>query len=294
MTLVRDLLTQTFRAAICASLAAALLTPATATATGILGSAGNFAVLGGSTVTNTGSTSLVGDLGVYPGSAITGLGSITLTGSAHLADVVAQQAHSDAAGAYVGLSAVAFTHDLTGQDLGSVGVLTPGVYKFSSSALLNGNLTLDFASDSDEAFVFQIGSAFISGSASSITVLNGGPRSGIFWEVGTSATLGTGTLFAGNILADQSITLNTGAAILCGSALAINGAVTMDGNRVSNNCGGEGDLGSGRTDYGSHGFSGVPTGSNTVPEPAAWAMMLMGFGLVGAAVRRGTAAARLA
>jgi type VI secretion system secreted protein VgrG len=113
-----------------------------------------------------------------------------------------------------------------------------------------------------------------------VNVLGGNSGSGIFWNVGSSATLGTGTIFAGNILADQSITLNTGASILCGRAIALEGAVTMDGNSISNNCSGGGDLGSGRGDFGSGGFAGA------VPEPASWAMLIVGFGAVGTTLRR--------
>ena len=120
------------------------------------------------------------------------------------------------------------------------------------------------------------GSALTTASSSTVAVLNGDANSGIYWEVGSSATLGTSTVFAGNILADQSITLNTSAKILCGRAIALVAAVTLDGNTVSNNCGNGGDYGSGRSDFGSAGFSGP-----VVPEPSTWAMMLIGFGGIG-------------
>ena len=109
---------------------------------------------------------------------------------------------------------------------------------------------------------------------------------GVFWQVGSSATLGTTTVFAGNILADQSVTLNTAASILCGRAIALNAAVTMDTNTISNDCSGAGALGSGRNDYGSGGFSGGQTPVSAVPEPSTYAMLLAGLGLLGFAAYR--------
>ncbi len=202
-----------------------------------LGTAQSFAVLGGSTVTNTGSSVVSGNLGVSPGSAITGFppGTVVPPSTLHAADAVAGQAQSDLTIAYNSLAGMACNTDLTGQDLGGL-TLTAGVYCFSSSAQLTGVLTLDAQGVGDALFVFQIGSTITTASNSSVLLTNGGQACNVFWQVGSSATLGTDTAFVGNILALTSITLNTGADV-SGRALARNGAVTMDTNHVSiNSC----------------------------------------------------------
>ena len=209
--------------------------PISAQAQVILGPAAeSFAVLGGSTVTNTGSTVIDGNVGVTPGTAIVGFPPGTITGTFHAGplDAFAVQAQNEVTTAYNTLTGEAFTQDLTGQDLGGL-TLTPGVYHFSSSAQLTGLLTLNALGQTAPRFDFQIGSTLTTASNSSVQFINGGSSDSLYWQVGSSATLGTDTSFLGNVLADTSITLNTGASDPCGRMLARNGAVTMDTNNIS-------------------------------------------------------------
>ncbi|MEX0800064.1 MAG: ice-binding family protein [Dehalococcoidia bacterium] len=211
--------------------AGAMASPSAQTAPG-LGSAASFAVLGGQTVTNTGPTTIFGDLGVSPGSAITGFppGSVT-AGATHAADAVALQAQSDVTIAYDDLAGQACTDDITGQDLGGQ-TLTEGVYCSTSSVQLTGTLTLDAQGNADAVFIFAMVSTLTTASDSSVSVINGGTACNVFWQVGSSATLGTTTDFVGNILALTSIALQNGTSV-SGRALARNGEVTMDTNDVT-------------------------------------------------------------
>ena len=195
-----------------------------------MGTARNFAVLGGSTVTNTGPTSLTGDLGVSPGSSITGFPPGVLTGTIHAADGIAAQAQVDAGAAYNFLASEACTSNLTGTDLGGL-TLVPGVYCFDTSAQLTGTLTLNAAGNPNAVFVFRIGSTLTTASNSAV-IVNGGSACGAYFQVGSSVTLGTGTQFSGNIFAQVSITMNTGASVVGGS-YALTGAVTLDGNSAT-------------------------------------------------------------
>ena len=187
--------------------------------------------MGASTVTNAGPTTVIGNLALSPGVSVTGFGPGTIVGgSIHIGDALATQAHADAFAAYTQLAGETQTTNLTGQNLGGM-TLTPGVYYFATAAALNGMLTLDTGGDPNAAFHFQIGTTLTTAVASNITLLNGNTIN-IFWQVGTSATIGVGSTFYGNILADQSITVNSGATIN-GRAIAINAAVTLDTNTIN-------------------------------------------------------------
>jgi type VI secretion system secreted protein VgrG len=201
----------------------------------ILGSADSFGVLGASTVTSAGTAGTVinGDLGVSPGSAITGFPPGIVHGTIYKADGVAQQAQADALTAYNTLAGEAIDQNLTGQNLGGL-ILTSGVYKFDSSAQLTGALTLS----GNGLFVFQIGSTLTTAAGgynnplSSVVLEDGAQACQVFWQVGSSATIGTYADFVGTILALTSITATTGATV-DGRLLALTGAVTLDDNVIT-------------------------------------------------------------
>ncbi len=195
-----------------------------------LGTADSFVVLGGSAVTNTGPSVITGDLGVSPGTSITGFPPGLVVGATHQTDAVALQAQNDTTTAYNVLAGEACGSTISA-DLGGQ-TLVPGVYCASSTAGLTGTLTLDAGGDPNAVFVFEIGSALTTATDSSVLLINGAQQCHVFWQVGSSATLGTRTHFIGNILALTSISLNTDAT-LAGRALARNGAVTLDTNTIS-------------------------------------------------------------
>ena len=194
-----------------------------------LGTASSFAVLAGSTVTNTGPSVINGDLGVSPGTAITGFPPGIVNGTTHSATATALQAKTDTTTAYndaAGRSpATAVATELGGR------TLTPGVYR-NTTLGITGTLTLDAQGDPNAVFVFQADSTLITASASRVLLINGAQACNVFWQVGSSATLGTTTEFIGTVLALTSITANNGATVE-GRLLARNGAVTLDNNTIT-------------------------------------------------------------
>lgn len=206
----------------------------------LLGMATSFGVLAGSTVTNTGPTTIVGDVGVSPGSAIVGIGHQgdpgALTGVLHAADFVAKAAQAALHAAFTAALAMlnpdgspptAIKAEIGGQRFG------PGVYKADTSLSITGTVVLDAGGDPNAVFVFLMGSTLITAAENSNVALVGGAQAGnVFWIVGSSATLGTHTVFAGNILAQASITVTTGASV-SGRLLAQDGAVTLDTAQVA-------------------------------------------------------------
>jgi hypothetical protein len=271
-------------------------------ADGILGpDLATFSVLGASTVTNTGATTLTGDLGVSPGLAITGESTITVNGTnaatmgnpfVHAGDTVASMAQSELAAAITALGSLG-AGTLLPANLGGL-TLSPGVYTVPAGTTnLTGTLTLNGQGNLNAFWVFQMPSTLITSPGSVVNVINTGAGAGVFWNVGSSATLDTTTSFEGNILALTSITLDTGATDLCGRALAHTGAVSMDTNTVSIGCtnlvgGTTGSGGTGGTGGSGNGLGGgltVPPGGGTpvplppvgAPEPGT--MLLLGTGL---------------
>ena len=196
-----------------------------------LGTASNYSVLGASTVTNTGDSVLSGSLGLWPGTSITGFppGLVLPPGTIDATNSAAQQAQSDLTGAYSNAAGRSIDATTTAE-LGGL-TLTPGVYAGpgKSPLSLTGTLTLDAEGDLDAVFIFQTDSTLITGSGSRVSLINGAQGCHIYWQVGSSATLGSGSLLVGNILALTSITVNSGATVQ-GRALARNGAVTLDNN----------------------------------------------------------------
>lgn len=212
------------------TMSAVSLTAATQ-ATVVLGSAANFAVLAGATVTNTGNSHITGDLGVSPGTAVTGFPPGTVNGTIYAGDLTAARAIADLTTAFDDASGRTLAPVTVAGNLGGQ-TLTRGLYKSTSSlAISSGNLTLDAQGDANAVFIFQIASTLTTTSGLQVILAGGAQASNIFWQVGSSATLGTNSVFKGTILAYASISLTTGAT-LEGRALARIGGVTLQSNTV--------------------------------------------------------------
>ncbi len=272
----------------------------------VLGTAQDFAVLGHTGVSSTGSTVITGNLGnwqvganaivgftPFPANTFYGPGSFTGTGgivnspaAIYGGEGVALQARNDLITAYTALSSYGTAEDKSGLvlgDGGTVPTLSPGVYSFSSSAQLTGKLQLDAGGANGAYWVFNIGSSLTTASASSVELINAGSNNGfdvgVFWVVGESATLGTTTAFEGNILALTSITLNTGATIDNGRALAQTGAVTLDTNIISNVCPYP-NLGpgfSGGLEFDERSGKLMPINPTVIPAPGAFLLVTIGI-----------------
>jgi hypothetical protein len=244
------------------ALTLALAAPVAAEAAPVdLATVNPFVVLGGTTVTNTGPSVLNGDLGVSPGTALTGFGlPAVVNGATHATDAVAAKAQLDLTNAYdvAAGQPVAPADDLSGTDLGNR-KLGPGAYRYTAAALLTGALTLDAEGDPNAQFVFEIGSELTTESASSVVLVNGASPCNVYWQVGSSADLGTTTAFQGNLMALTSISLKNGATVV-GRMLARNGQVSLINNVLTR------PLCATDTTTSSEGSSG---GSGTVAGPAA-------------------------
>jgi LPXTG-motif cell wall-anchored protein len=209
----------------------ALPSPASAAQAPVgLGVAAGYSVLGGQAVTNTGPSTLVANLGVSPGTAITGFPPGQVGGAVHAGDAAAAQAQSDLVVAYNDAAGRAPTASVAGDLVGQT--LTAGVYRSAGPLAVSGTLTLNGQGSPNSVFVFQVASTLITASASHIVVINGAQACHIYWQVGSSATLGTHSTFQGSVLALTSITVTTGTSV-AGRALARNGQVTLDDNNFT-------------------------------------------------------------
>jgi len=238
-----------------------------------------FGVLAGSTVTNSGPTVVAGNLGVSPGTAITGFTGIApggpgiVTGTIDSANAVAGQAESELTAAYNAAAGAAVTATKAG-DLGGQ-TLPPGVYKSTSTLGITGTLTLDAQGNANAQFIFQIASALTTATGSNVVLINGANAANVFWQIGSSATLGTSSTFAGDILAFSSISLGTGA-VLNGRALARNGAVTLLSNPITTPSGPGGGGGGGTGGGGGGGGTPTPT-----PAPSTLILVITALACVG-------------
>ena len=201
-------------------------------ATPVLGTAASYGVIAATAITNIGATTIAGRIAQSPGpAAVTGFPPGTSTG-ADIANGAAGLAQTDLGAAYTtAANATPSIPETSPGDLGGL-TLTPGVYSFSTSAALTGVLTLDGQGATNPTFIFQIGSTLITAANSSVVLIRGAGPCAVFWQVGSSATLGATSAFQGNVMALADITLNN-RATLAGRALARTGAVTLDTNTIT-------------------------------------------------------------
>ncbi len=207
-------------------------TQSTVQATVAVGGASGLAALAGSSVTNTGSTSITGDMGLSPGTSVDGFPPGEFTGTLHINDAIANQAKLDLNTAYDNAAGRTSTDIFTLS--GNIGGLTlsPGLYKSTSSlAISSGDLTFDAKGNANAVFIIQIATTLTTTSGRKVILSGGAKASNIFWQVGSSATFGTTSVFKGTVMAMQSITFNTGAT-LDGKALARTESITMEGNTI--------------------------------------------------------------
>ncbi len=255
-----------------------------------LGSAASFSVLAGSTVTNTGPTTMFGSLGLSPGSSVTGAPHVL--GATHVDDAVAIEAKNSLTTAYDD-AASRPSNGSAGTDLAGQ-VFLPGVRTASSSLLLSsGSVTLDAQGNPNAVFIFQIATTLTTGSNTSVHLINGAQACNVFWQVGSSATLGTGTSFVGTIMAAATITANT-AATIHGRLLASTGAVNLDTNTITtSNCASSASGNGGGTETAATGAEGASgTGGNAPGSPASGTKA--GSGTPGTSTAAQKAAARRA
>lgn len=268
----------------------------------------SFTALGASTVTNVPTSTIVGNVGVWSSggaNAITGFNSSpgvgvsdpqVTGGSVYAGGPLAQSAQTELTTARNNLASLGSGTVLINADLSLAGTLAPGVYTVPAGTTnLSGSLTLDGGGNANAVWVFQMPSTLITSPNSVVNVINTGSGAGVYWDVGSSATIDVNTTFLGNILALASITMNTTATDLCGRALANTAAVTLHQNNLSGVCsgvlGGSGGLGGGLdvTTPASGGpdvVSILPFAPINVPEPATVALLSIGLAGVGFAGRR--------
>ncbi|SMP62999.1 PEP-CTERM protein-sorting domain-containing protein [Desulfonatronum zhilinae] len=269
----------------------ALFSPSPGLALPILGDdLASFSVLGASTVTNVPTSTIVGSVGVWSSggaNAITGFISEpgvavsdpqVTSGNVHAGTALAELAQGQLTTAITNLGSLG-TGTLLAEDLAGL-TLFPGVYTVPAGTTnLSGTLTLDGQGNANAAWVFQMPSTLITSPNSVVNMINTGSSAGLFWNVGSSATIDVNTTFKGNILAYTSISLNTVSTVLCGRALANNGAVTLQQNSLSGCLSGGLDVDGTVVTFlpyesiGNGGNGGIPP----IPEPSTWLLFATGL-----------------